>query len=72
MSNLIEYLKNNWRIVALVFGAALLVVSTGAFFLLANLHNQSLIVAPTASENTNVASPAATPRSISRVSRSTP
>jgi len=62
MQKIIDYLKAHWRVAALVFGGALLVVSAGAFFLLANLHNRSLVVAPPSPENTNVASPVATPR----------
>ena len=53
MSKTLEYLKNNWRKIALIAGVVLLVVSTGAFFLLANMRDQSMANAPSAATNAN-------------------
>lgn len=53
MSKIVEYLKNNWRLSALVGGAVLIVISTGSFLILANMRDQNIAKAPTAATNTN-------------------
>ena len=55
MNKMLEYLKNNWRLAALIAGVALIVVSAAAFLIIANVRNQSILHSPAAAPNANVA-----------------
>ncbi len=53
MSELIAYLKGHWRIVAIIAGGALLVISIGSFLILAGMRSKSMAQAPAAGANAN-------------------
>ena len=59
MSNLIAYLKGHWRAVAIIAGAALIVISAGSFMILAGMRSKSMARPSATSANININWPSA-------------